>query len=461
MLVRSIDMNDQGRSEMGVEASFLVCLFERLESEGLSYAVLRNYQYLPFSTGGSDLDLAVLPEEAGAVAELITSVCDDFGARAIIDYTSSARVMRILGCHGGEWFGVAVDLFTSMQYVGVEYIASRHLLDRSVDYRGIRVVNDGDAAITALVKELLSNGKTRKDYYPEAVKAYRAGGAESLILLRESFRPEVLKEFEMFLTQHSDVESEVKNLVKRLRSDLVRRNRIINMPSRLINLWHRYRRLIQPAGFSVAVVGTDGSGKSTMIESVTPVLEQAVHDKIQYEHLRPNWLPALGVAMGKREGNEGMPVIDPHAKKPSGVLGSLARLAYYSIDYTLGYWIKIFPQLVRRPKICLFDRYYYDLLIDPKRMRISLPNWVVRLFLMFAPRPDVVLCLGGNPEILFERKPETSLDEVSRQVSKLQALCGEMSKASWIDTSVDLEVSRSEFLSAILEARAGSGRSSG
>ncbi|MEO1858122.1 MAG: hypothetical protein ABGY95_12270 [Rubritalea sp.] len=191
-------------------------------------------------------------------------------------------------------------------------------------------------------------------------------------------------------------------------------------------------------GLIIAFTGTDGSGKSTVIEEITPWLEELNTEGVHYEHLRPNWLPPLGTIAGKPVKDTRSPVVDPHGQETSGFLGSLVRLCYYSLDYSVGYWLKT-RKLSKKGAICLFDRYFYDILVDPRRMRIQLPEWILRKILGLYPEPDLIICLGGDPETLYARKPETSLQEVNRQVVKLNELVVEEMRASWVDTTQSLE----------------------
>lgn len=200
--------------------------------------------------------------------------------------------------------------------------------------------------------------------------------------------------------------------------------------------------------YTIAFLGTDGSGKSTIIHEITPIIEKRTGLKVRYEHMRPNYLPSLGVALGKRTKEELShgPVINPHASQQSGFVGSIVRLCYYLVDYTYGYFRKIYPS---HDVVWIFDRYYYDLLIDQKRARISIPRFIINVFGKMVPEPDVILCLGGDPRVIFERKPETNLDEVSRQMNALECLYKKKENAYWIDTTVDIETSVAEVLKVI------------
>ena len=83
----------------------------------------------------------------------------------------------------------------------------------------------------------------------------------------------------------------------------------------------------------------------------------------------------------------------------------------------------LFKSLAKKAIRCcvwMFDRYYYDYLIDPKRGKIKLPRWLLKLGQFFIPEPDMILCLGTNAESIHRRKPELTLIEVERQVVELK-----------------------------------------
>ncbi|MDO4310335.1 MAG: hypothetical protein Q4C43_06395 [Prevotella sp.] len=187
--------------------------------------------------------------------------------------------------------------------------------------------------------------------------------------------------------------------------------------------------------YSVVILGTDGSGKSTIINHITPFFASKFPDGIVYNHLRPNLIPDLGVLLGKKKVET--IVTSPHAKKQSGLFVSLFRWGYYMIDYTLGYAKVV--MLSKKSSLFIFDRYYYDYYIDQKRLRTNLPQWILRVGEYILPRPDLILCFGGDPQKIYERKPETSLEEVMRQTQVLKAFCAKRNNAVWIDTTIALE----------------------
>lgn len=427
--------------------AFLRTLFENIAKGNLSYCVLRNYEDLPNSAGGSDIDIAVLPESQSHISTLILQAAEIYGGHVIVDYTGSGRFIRVLGFYNDEWWGVAIDLFGSIEFKGVEYLATRKIIKRGRNHGDIRVASDSDAVIIALIKELVANGKSRKGYLNEARQMWLKEGRECLSLYNGSLSEKTLNQMGVVLST-SDLDVEL--LVGALRSDIMKSGEAW---PKLYNFWTRIRRLWKTPGISVAVLGTDGAGKTTLIDAVMPVLEQALHSPIHYEHLRPNWIPRLGRIAGKTDTRE--VVENPHSQESSGIVGSFVRLIYYAIDYYFGYWIKIHPKLAKGAKLVLFDRYYYDFLMDPMRMRISLPKWVIKLVFIVVPKPQLVLCLGSDPETIYSRKPETSLEEVTRQVACLRNLCRKSDSTLWIDTGESLDAASGAALNAIVRVMYG------
>ena len=109
----------------------------------------------------------------------------------------------------------------------------------------------------------------------------------------------------------------------------------------------------------------------------------------------------------------------------------------------------------RNVSVLIFDRYFYDYIIDPVRCRIDLPKRLLEWWRLIIPEPDLVLCLGADPGIIHVRKPELPLDEVKRQVNELRSFCRKHSgRAVWIDTGLPVEKSTAQALQAIIDRMA-------
>jgi len=440
------DNIDAKCEEISPEGPFLTVLFQRLNRQRIDYCVLRNYKKLPTSHDGSDIDILFSPACFKKAHQIIMQASLDYGGRCISEIRAHRVISRsFCGRYKEKRWGVRFDTFTYVGTNGCDILPLAHVLNRTFLYRGIRVANAADADITAFIKEIIGAGQTRKDYRQLAVKAFAEEKKLFTTALQSHFGPKAFGQTMLPMLLN-------KNLSLRTASSALKSGRMRTEPAKtlvghLIDHYHRLKRLFNRPGACIAVQGTDGSGKSTVIDGVKPALEDALHCPIFYRHMRPNLLPSIARLFRRPAPKD--TVTNPHASRPSGFLGSLLRLCYYSLDYTLGYWLTIWPSMVKKPCLYIFDRYYYDYLIDPRRARIELPGWLLRLFLFFIPRPDLTLCLGADPHVIRSRKPELPLNEVQRQISELKTFCQKAKDTVWIDTGTTINNSVDNSLEAI------------
>ena len=176
-------------------------------------------------------------------------------------------------------------------------------------------------------------------------------------------------------------------------------------------------------GLSVAFLAPDGGGKSTIIKGITESCAERFA-AVSYFHFRPEWLKNLGqihIANPTQErcenrepGTEPPPNATPHDVKLQSRMKSFIRFMYYNVDFILGTWFKINP-LKRKNHLVIFDRYYYDYFADTIRYKYNLSQSLIRRFARLIPRPDIVFILDADTEVIWNRKKEVPLEEVSRQ----------------------------------------------
>lgn len=205
-------------------------------------------------------------------------------------------------------------------------------------------------------------------------------------------------------------------------------------------LLRKVHRILQPTGLQIIFLGVDGSGKTTVLNEIEKKVGPAFRNTKIY-HLRTHF--------GQRFPNVSI-VRNPHAKPSRGKFLSFFKLCLWWIDYRIMHMIEVYPLLVRSTLV-LFDRYYYDLLVDPVRYRYGGRPWLARLVSKSIPHPDLVILLDGPPEVLQKRKAEVSLKETTRQSIAYRTLIQEMDNGYIVDSSEPLEKVISKVESIVLD----------
>ena len=415
--------------------NFLTQFFDTINTEVIQYSVLRNYELLPEATGGSDLDILIHTESINQFNKLLKQFIEknDLKLVSIIDDKQCPKY-----CISGTNWGIQIDTFKESVYFGnKEIISSSILFANTVNYNNVHVLNKRVGALLSFLKELLNNKVCEEKYIIDLQNQFNGLSIEEELLSK--FTPQ----FSSYLNLN------LHKLSKKHCIRLYQLSKISFKRSKLYGVNNKVKRLFNQPGFTVAFLGTDGSGKSTIIEKIKPSLSDAFHKAVYYEHMRPNKLPSIARLFGRKE-IFNTPVTNPHGSSSSGFFGSLLRWLYYTLDYTFGFYLKIWPKKAIRSCVWIFDRYYYDYLIDPKRGRIKLPRLILKVGQLIIPEPDLILCLGTDAASIHKRKPELTLKEVERQVIELKSFCNSHKRAVWIDTGKDINISASDALDSII-----------
>ena len=189
-------------------------------------------------------------------------------------------------------------------------------------------------------------------------------------------------------------------------------------------LWNSIgQKIVRKKGSFSCFLGPDGVGKTTVITLLEQrTAEVFFHEKkeVKVIHLRPGYLPNLGrIASKATRERKHIDKGDKQEIKASGILISFIRMMYYWCDYIIGYYILVRRSCAKGFHI-IFDRYFYDFILDQGRARIDLPMAIRRAFLRLTPEPNIIFLLTCQAELIYERKQELSILEIRDYIDKYE-----------------------------------------
>ena len=217
---------------------------------------------------------------------------------------------------------------------------------------------------------------------------------------------------------------EVKGLAKFLKRNTAIEENWLRIPKRIYSLqknvpafhrkmiyilskfWVAIRSLTsQKSGVFAVFLGVDGSGKSSVINQIS---EDYYLGKRKVLPIYPfHWKPGLSLSAQRSNGS----INSPHLGKPYNIVVSVGKIFYLFIGFWLGYLTSLLYPL-HRGFIVLGDRYFHDLIVDPKRYRYGGPIWLPGFVSRFVPLPDVVFLLDLPVDLAVRRKQEISKDDI-------------------------------------------------
>lgn len=400
-------------------------LIQRLAQDCERYCILTGYDELP-ERFDSDIDFMVSGRDFPQIPDLVDRTAAETGTRLFqaISHEISARAFRLAATENGALSFVQPDSCSDYRHFGKLWLRADDMLSRRRWHpRGFWVPAAADEFIYYLIKRI-----NKRDFTPEhgarLSRLYREAPQVCDQLLRRFWGQPSAKALAK-MAAVVEWSMLIRELDKFRRE--IRRHSGESFPSRLVSYaaraLHAMGRVLRPTGGWVAFVGPDGCGKSSVIDAVVSEFAPAFQKTVQF-HLRPKSLPARA--------NSAVPTTDPHGQPVRGGLFSVAKMLYLFADYWLGYFSAVRRNTVRT-RLVVFDRYFYDILVDPRRVRYGGPRWLTLILAQLVPRPDIVFLLNATPQILWSRKQEVRYEEVIRQQSEYLKLARAIPGAVVID----------------------------
>ncbi len=450
--------NENFRFSAKVE-SFLTALFDQFASESVRYCVLHSYESLP-AYAPSDVDMAVVSDDLEKAERLVFDVSKSLGFKVIqklyYDIPRCYFYVVFFRDEDGRPGFVQLDFLNDDYGIGRYILKTEVLIEGRRQYKNFFIPSVPVEACYLLIKKVVK-GKFSPEHEVKLRELFEKGGSAVAGMMTCYFGEDCTDDIKKLI--HGTDPSEQTNIIGRLRESLSLRHRTLKPHLRVLGmLWFAKRslgRILSPTGLITIFISPDGGGKSTVVDLLLQRLRYGFRN-VKKMHWRPSLLPPPRKVLTPTKWKEPeAPNYDPHGLPPKGMFNSTARFFYYFCDYMLGYFPKAFwPKI--RTHLVIFERYYYDFLVDTKRFRLNVPPWLPSLFLAFVPKGDMLFVLSGPSRVLYERKQEIPPEEIERQLRSIDCLTLRLQNVCRIsvDQPVDKEVSRIEdVIVDILEKR--------
>lgn len=396
---------------MTTAPQMLAAFFGHL-NENCEYAVLRNYEGLPERNDSRDIDIIIERQTYKKQKNALIALLEQHNWK-IITYLNSDRVVTwVCGCIDKESHVeiIQLDFFFDTSLFGVRFIDAKEFIAHRKFNGKIYHVNKEYEFLDKYMYDRAVGVQ-----YPEKYRHVKEAVADSRLVaekLKKVFGAKSIEECD-------------KRSGKRMLLHAALRNPFATIGRFCKFEYHRIKNyMLSCTGFCIGFTGPDGSGKTTVIDTILERIAPVFGTAHKYYHFRPALFGNLGeVAHSagiKKEVDRNYS--DPHRGGKTGKISSFLRLCYYSTDYIIGYFVKV-KSVTRITRVVVFDRYYTDIICDSRRSRIYLnPKFLYWWGKMFIPSLDYNILLTASSETILSRKRELDEDGIRTINAKIDYL---------------------------------------
>lgn len=412
---------------------FIDILFGELVLNKINYGILRNAEEIARGDA-HDVDLCVDTEDLVAFDTVLNTVAAKYGWKMHLKTGNKKDKENIRTYHfyysdsvNKVIYIAHIDVFPNFSWRNYVLIENEVLLNSiSTDTVYHKIAEETEAVINLFIR-LLYNGRIKEKYKP-SIKLIFGKSKESVCSVMAAFISIDLAE-KIYCYVIDEKWSVIEECRDEIIKQICKKCRCIKGP----RMKYLFEKFVSRPGIMIAFEGTDGSGKSTIINNLPKFIDNTFpQNMVSCYH----WRPEI-IKKGRSNGNT--PVTEPHEKKPYGKVLSFAKFMLFNIDYVLGYYLRARIQLAKG-HLVIFDRYYYDYYLDKVRYRLTISDGMLDFWKTIIPKPDITFLLAGDPQVLYNRKKELPIEEVEKQVNKLLIYKDRFSNPIVIDVNQDIDL---------------------
>lgn len=372
-------------------AQFLQRFFTELNENGIRWCVLRNHEGLPEHNSSDDIDILIPPTQFPLVLRLIASISNVF-ITGIVRHLHEASVF----VGGLERQGIHLDFTFEFAWKGHVFLDARAVLDRSLpsqNWGTMHVPDQVDGVLNSVLNTYFCSGNVKTPYQAKASRILQAGKNIAIGRISHSIGERLSTDL-VGLFAAGDYRGASLRLAAVRRALLYRAFR--TMPLHAMAETCRYyahelkNRLNDRKYMRIAALGPDGVGKTTLVAELGGALKHTAGG-ITTINFRPKLLYDHGTLAAA------LATATPRSRISDRLL-SFVRPAIWCLEY----WVNKICLLRVSSQLILYDRYYHDALIAPRKYHCSV--LVTRLIAKFVRQPDLWLFIDAPPGVVCSRK---------------------------------------------------------
>ena len=433
---------------MKLDVLFFKSLCNELEKKNIKYAINRKAEQIN-SGNFNDIDWTVDYRKIDEFYDILSDLCVKYDWKIFMNIKKQGfETIHLFNYSNNRVLLLHFDLFNSFMWDGIELINNEELLQNIVKIDGYNSISPVLEAIIKLLTRLLFNGYIKEEYKQDILNVFKNRENEIKIILKKIIGCNLIEELyeDVLHEEWSKIEKSVNDYKTEIRKNVKSRDYIKYTKNRIRFKFYKVNRIFKKKGIMVVFEGSDGSGKTTIIDALPKILYRSFDKSyIDYYHWRPKFIKSPKRDSKNEEGYK-----CPHQHKPYNKVISVGKFLFFNLDYILGYWCKVRIQLAKG-RLVIFDRYYYDYYLDKIRYRLDIDDNLINLFKVFIPKPDVTYLLIGDPYILYERKKEIPVEEIKTQLNKINKNKNKFNNPIIIDVNEDIETVSNKVSYYILE----------
>jgi thymidylate kinase len=239
--------------------------------------------------------------------------------------------------------------------------------------------------------------------------------------LNHSLIPE---KYECYFDNEEERTTDLKGILNKV-LQMPQNKGISAMKNQLNYVLDLFGRIRKQKGIIITFSGVDGAGKSTIIEHTKQQIEKKLRKRVVVIRHRPSILPILSAfTHGKVQAEKIAASKLPRQGTNNSLISSMFRFSYYYTDYLFGQFY-IYLKYVLRGDVVLYDRYYFDFIIDSLRSNVRLPQWITKAGYKLLMQPTLNFFLYADSETILARKKELeplAIENLTRDYLKLFGL---------------------------------------